>query len=149
VISRPSFAAYRSCSEASSKTKRANRGRDTTHERLLRSELFLRGMRFRKNVKTLLGTPDIVFPKAKTVVFCDGDFWHGRDWTRRKVKLQKGSNSKYWVQKIEHNRQRDKLVTRKLRTAGWRVVRVWETDILNDVATVANSISELLDRSYS
>lgn len=149
MISRPSFSGYRSSSDASSKTKRANRSRDTAHERLLRSELFSRGMRFRKNVKTLVGTPDIVFPKARIVVFCDGDFWHGRQWHWRKVKLDKGSNSKYWIQKIEHNRQRDRRVTRKLRAAGWKVVRVWETDILGDVESVANAISEIVNSSYS
>lgn len=102
-------------------------------------------MRFKKNVKTLVGTPDIVFPRARIIVFCDGDFWHGRNWSRRKAKLQKGSNSKYWVQKIEHNRQRDRRVNRKLRAAGWKVIRMWETDILNDVERVANYISEILN----
>jgi G:T-mismatch repair DNA endonuclease (very short patch repair protein) len=65
-------------------------------------------------------------------VFCDGDFWHGRDWLQRRRRLAKGSNAPYWLDKIATNRMRDRRVNRQIRRRGWTVVRIWETDILAD-----------------
>jgi DNA mismatch endonuclease (patch repair protein) len=63
------------------------------------------------------------------VIFVDGDFWHGRNLAKRLAKLSKGHNSGYWVRKIKSNVARDRRVCRQLRALGWRVIRVWETDI--------------------
>src|ERR1700749_2067110 len=106
----PSFKGLVAASEASSRIKRANRHRDTGHERALRSLLWSRGLRYRKNVKTLPGKPDLVFVAAKVVVFCDGDFWHGRNWTNLSQKLAAGTNAPYWTEKIIANRKRDQRV---------------------------------------
>ncbi len=76
----PSFRELRPASEAASQSKRANRKTDSRHEILLRRELTKLGLRYRKYVGDLPGNPDVVFRTAKVVVFCDGDFWHGRDW---------------------------------------------------------------------
>jgi len=90
------------------------------------------GLRFRKNVRDLPGKPDIVFTKQRVAVFCDGDFWHGRDWPARKRKLHKGANALCWTKKIGANIQRDRLLDQDLKRLGWKVLRLWESDILED-----------------
>jgi DNA mismatch endonuclease (patch repair protein) len=80
----------------------------------------------------LFGSPDFVFFKCKVVVFIDGDFWHGNAKTRRLPK----SNAEYWNKKIRSNRRRDSLVKRRLEADGWRVVRIWESDLRRDAEAV-------------
>jgi DNA mismatch endonuclease (patch repair protein) len=101
-------------------------------------------MRFRKNVSSLPGKPDIVFPAHKVAVFCDGDFWHGRNWRKDKARLSKGPNAPYWVAKIQANRDRDKRHVRELTKRGWTVIRFWDSDILQDPHRVANEILRLI-----
>lgn len=131
--------------QASAAARGASRKSDTRHERLLRSELWRAGCRFRKNVQYLPGKPDIVFTRARLAVFCDGDFWHGRAWEARKAKLERGSNPDYWVRKIERNIERDAESTRLLLNAGWTVIRVWETDVVANPRAVARVIIRELD----
>src|SRR5712692_8436205 len=96
-----SYRGHRPASErASSAAKASSRKRDTRCELLLRRELWRRGRRFRIDVSTLPGRPDVVFPKWKLAVFCDGDFWHGRNLRTRLAQLRRGHNSPYWVAKI-------------------------------------------------
>ena len=140
----PSFQGLSPVSSSGSQTKRRNRATDTRHERLLRSRLWKRGLRFRKNVRSLPGKPDVVFPRYRVAVFCDGDFWHGRDWRRLARKLRTGGNGSYWVVKIETNRLRDRRNERALRHDGWLVVRLWETDILQDPEAGANAVEAAL-----
>jgi DNA mismatch endonuclease (patch repair protein) len=97
-------------------------------------------------VSELPGKPDIVMVRRRIVIFVDGDFWHGRRWSQRKIRLAKGSNSSYWLAKIESNILRDRTVRRRLHHAGWHVVRVWESDIRRDAAGVAGRISKLVAR---
>lgn len=104
------------------------------------------GFRFRKNVRDLPGRPDIVFRRHRVVVFCDGDFWHGRNWAQRRKKLNKGANSSYWVEKIRANIERDKHHNVRLRHLGWTVVRLWEKEILADVQDAASVVAENLSR---
>ena len=131
----PSFRGLNPASEAASRSKRANRKTDSLHEILLRRELRKLGLRYRKHAGNLLGKPDIVFRTARVVVFCDGDFWHGRDWARLKRRLLRRHNASYWVAKIARNRKRDREVSRGLLKTGWHVVRIWESDILRDPAS--------------
>lgn len=107
---------------------------------LLRQALWRAGLRYRKNVATLPGKPDIVFWGARTAVFCDGDFWHGKDWPRRKAKLLAGTNPAYWVAKIERNRERDRDHTQTLERDGWRVLRFWESEVRADRARVVATV---------
>lgn len=107
---------------------------------MLQAELTRLGLRFQTNDGSLPGCPDVVFPKARIVVFVDGDFWHGRNWKIRRARLKKGSNSGYWVSKIRYNIVRDRRQARELRDEGWLMVRAWETDVLNDPAGVAQHI---------
>jgi DNA mismatch endonuclease (patch repair protein) len=98
------------------------------------------GLRPKLNVKTLPGTPDLVFPSSKLVVFCDGDFWHGRNLAQRTKRLEAGHNAPYWVAKISANVTRDRRHNAALRQAGWRVLRFWESQIAGDTDAVALTI---------
>ena len=113
------------------------RQKDTGIEVAVRRAVHARGLRFRKNVRGLPGTPDIVFPGSRVVVFVDGDFWHGWQFPRWRDKLKP-----YWVEKIERNRRRDQRNFARLRREGWLVLRVWEHDVLSDVEQVADRIEE-------
>ena len=99
------------------------RGRDTKPELALRKGLHAMGFRYKLHDKSLLGKPDLVFPRYGAVVFVDGCFWHGHDchlfkWPK--------SREDFWREKIMANIERDKLVSRLLKDHGWRVLRVWE-----------------------
>jgi DNA mismatch endonuclease (patch repair protein) len=138
------FSGLKPSSDAASRAKRGNRARDRLHEILLRAELTRLGLRYQTYAPDIPGTPDSVFPKAKVVVFCDGDFWHGRNWPRLRRKLSRRHNAAYWVAKIRSNRRRDRAVSSKLARTGWHVVRIWETDILKDPQGAARSIHQLV-----
>lgn len=127
--------------------------KDTNIELRLRKALWRRGYRYRKNYRELPGTPDIVLTKYQIAIFCDSEFWHGKDWQVLKPKLLKGHNPDFWVKKIDRNRQRDNEVNKKLLFMGWTVIRFWGKDILDNVdecikvieETVFDSIMELED----
>jgi len=85
------------------------------------------GYRYRKNVKNLPGKPDFVFRKYNLIIFIDGDFWHGYNWTEKKRKIK--SNRDYWIPKIERNIQRDKEINLLLESKGFRVLRFWEHEV--------------------
>ena len=91
---------------------RSNKCRDTKPELLLRSELWKRGLRYRKNYKKLVGKPDIVFVGKKIAIFVDGKMWHGYDWENQKNDFK--SHQDFWIPKIERNIARDKSVNQQL-----------------------------------
>ena len=105
------------------------RSDNTKIEAILRKALWNKGYRYRKNYTELPGKPDIVLTKYKIAIFCDGEFFHGKDWGVLKPKLEKGNNSEYWVKKITKNRERDEEVNKKLLSMGWTVIRFWGNDI--------------------
>ena len=105
------------------------RSDNTKIEAILRKALWNKGYRYRKNYTELPGKPDIVLTKYKIAIFCDGEFFHGKDWEVLKPKLEKGNNSEYWVKKITKNRERDEEVNKKLLSMGWTVIRFWGNDI--------------------
>lgn len=110
-------------------------------EMLLRKELWNRGLRYQKNVKTIMGKPDIVFKGKKIAVFCDSEFWHGYDWDNRKNDIK--SNRDFWIAKIERNMQRDVEVTKYLENSGWVVLRFWGNDIKKYTKECADSIQQV------
>ena len=138
----PSFKTLRSSSAKATRALSGSKSINTKCELLLQSALRKLGLRFRKNVKKLPGKPDIVFPSQRLAIFCDGDFWHGKNWAQRKSKLKRGSNAAYWVAKIESNVNRDKRHTRDLKRLGWKVFRLWESDVLLDPRRVAAKIAK-------
>ncbi|MCH5226650.1 MAG: DNA mismatch endonuclease Vsr [Muribaculaceae bacterium] len=105
----------------------AIKGKDTKPEMIIRKYLFSKGLRFRVHVKKLAGSPDIVLPKYKTVIFVNGCFWHGHDGCKYS-RLPK-TNEFFWEQKIRRNKARDIANEYVLQTEGWRVIRVWECEI--------------------
>lgn len=142
---------FRDCCAASPAASQAARGASkkagTRPELALCKALWAAGLRYQKNAQDLTGKPDIVFRKARVAVFCDGDFWHGRDWAQREAKLATGNNAAYWLRKIQRNMQRDLLATARLERAGWRVLRLWEGEIRSNLAGCVQQVSELLTES--
>jgi len=115
------------------------KGKDTGLEKTVRSELHKRGLRFRKHTGKLPGKPDIVFVKAKLVIFLDGDFWHGYRFPQWEKTL-----AKFWRKKIGETRKRDQRNFAKLRRMGWRVIRIWEHNIEKDINGVIRKICKTL-----
>lgn len=118
--------------------------RDTKIEILLRKALWKKGIRYRKNFKELPGTPDIAITKYKVAIFCDGEFFHGKDWEVLKPRLQKGSNGEFWISKISRNKERDNEINKKLLFMGWTVIRFWGTDIQKHTDDCVKVIEETI-----
>ena len=112
--------------EQRSRNMAAIRGKDTKPEMIVRKYLFSQGLRFRVQVRKLPGTPDIVLPKYKTVIFVNGCFWHGHEGCKY-FRLPK-SNVEFWKEKIERNVARDARCETELKALGWYVIRVWECE---------------------
>ena len=108
------------------------RSTNTKPEELARKYLFAQGFRFRKNVRTLPGCPDIVLPKYKTAVFINGCFWHMHEGCKKFV--MPSSNSDYWTEKLNKNKQRDIKITDELISRGWKVITVWECELKKNIA---------------
>lgn len=120
------------------------RGKDTKIEIVLRKALWERGYRYRKNYKQLAGSPDIVLTKYKIAIFCDSEFFHGKDWEVLKPKLEKGTNPDYWVSKIQKNIERDREKDQKLLFDDWTVIHFWGKDILKNVEKCVQVIEETI-----
>ena len=105
------------------------KNKDTTIELILRKALWEKGYRYRKNYKLLPGKPDIVLTKYKIAVFCDSEFFHGKNWDELKARFQKTNNSEFWINKIQSNIDRDNKINQELRLLGWTVMRFWGNDI--------------------
>jgi DNA mismatch endonuclease (patch repair protein) len=103
------------------------RGTETAPERAVRSMLHRAGYRFRKNVKTLPGKPDIVLPKYRTVIFVHGCFWHRHEGCKDATMPK--SNKAFWKKKFERNVSNDQKHARQLRKLGWRVITVWSCQL--------------------
>ena len=120
------------------------RGKDTKIEVTLRKALWQRGYRYRKNYKDLPGRPDIVLTKYKIAIFCDSEFFHGKDWEILKPKLEKGKNPDYWVKKIQRNIERDEEKDKILNFMGWTVIHFWGKDILKNTEECIQVIEETI-----
>ena len=99
----------------------------TKPELTLRRALWGRGFRYRTNVRSLPGSPDIVLPKYRTAVFVNGCFWHGHRGCRSYTVPK--TNTEFWVAKVARNQERDQVVWRMLEAKGWSVVIVWECEL--------------------
>jgi len=110
------------------------RSKGTDPEIQLRKELRKLGRKFRVNPAYFPGSPDFLFPAERIAIFVDGDFWHGHQWRLRGLaslerQFASSKNKKYWIRKIKTNVARDKRVNRALSRLGWRVIRLWESDL--------------------
>lgn len=120
------------------------RSKDTAIELKLRKALWEKGYRYRKNYKDLLGKPDIVLTKYKIVIFCDGEFFHGKDWEVLKPKLENSNNGEFWIKKISRNIERDNEVDKELLFLGWTVIRFWGDEIKKDPNMCVRVIEETI-----
>ena len=120
---------------------------DSQIELILRKTLWHRGIRYRKNVKTIFGHPDIAFKGRKLAVFVDSEFWHGFDWDNRKNDIK--TNVDFWLQKIERNIRRDSEVNKQLCDTGWTVLRFWGNDIKKNSEICADDVVRALNGDYS
>jgi len=118
------------------------RGRDTKPELMFRKALFNCGVRYRINVKTLPGKPDIANISKGFVIFIDGDFWHGFNWEEKRDKIK--SNRDFWIPKIERNMHRDKEVKMKLENMGFKVFRFWEHEVKKNLEGCINQVLDYL-----
>ena len=126
--------------EQISKNMKAVKNKDSEIERILRKELWSRGLRYRKNIKTVFGKPDIAFIGKKVAVFCDSEFWHGYAWEVYQEDFR--SNQSFWIPKIERNMQRDIEVNNRLRSEGWTVLRFWGREIKKNTSACADIIEK-------
>lgn len=106
------------------------KGKDTKPEEIVRKYLFSHGFRYRKNDKRLPGTPDIVLPKYKTVIFVNGCFWHGHN--NCKYFVVPKTNTKFWMNKINANIERDHRQHKELIDLGWKVIVIWECELKHE-----------------
>ncbi|WP_420796326.1 very short patch repair endonuclease [Brevibacillus thermoruber] len=123
------------------------KGKNTKPEQLLRKELFRLGLRYRINVKSLPGKPDIVFPKYKTAVFVNGCFWHGHSDCKYFV-LPK-TRREWWLRKINETKRRDERNIHELESKGWNVIIIWECEIRNNPKGKARQLYQIITGSVN
>ena len=129
--------------EQRKKNMQAIKSKDTEIELILRKELWSRGYRYRKNYKKLIGKPDVVLTKHKIVIFCDSEFWHGKNYHESTGRI--GTNADYWKQKIQRNIERDREVNEQLEKEGWTVLRFWEKEIKKEFDRCISVIQETIE----
>ncbi len=117
------------------------RSENTLPEKMVFRELRKRGIYFQCHHKKTLGSPDIALPSKKIAIFIDGDFWHGFRYPAWKKRLK----SKFWRDKIERNRRRDKLYHQRLRNQGWKIKRIWEHQLKKDFSGTIGKIIFFMD----
>jgi DNA mismatch endonuclease, patch repair protein len=137
--------ADRHTKEQRRKNMQAVKNKDSNIELILRKALWKAGVRYRKNVKDVLGKPDIAIKKHKIAVFCDSEFWHGYNWEERKNDFK--SNQDFWIPKIERNMQRDEEVNSALEKYGWKVIRFWGKEIKKYTGKCVEIILEEIEMS--
>lgn len=120
------------------------RSQNTNIEVILRKALWDKGFRYRKNYKKLPGKPDIALTKYKIAIFCDGEFFHGKDWEVLRPRLEKSNNSEFWINKISKNRERDDEINKQLLFLGWTVIRFWGADITKHTDECVTVIEETI-----
>ncbi|MCK5320353.1 very short patch repair endonuclease [Candidatus Parcubacteria bacterium] len=124
-------------SEIMSKIK----NKDSKIEIEFRKALWKEGFRYRKNVNVYFGKPDLILKKYKTVIFIDSCFWHG---CKKHCKMP-ATNKKFWGNKIERNKERDKEIKRYYKKIGWNIIRVWEHDINKNLDKIIIKVSKILN----
>ena len=125
-----------------SENMRRIKATDTSIEIKLRKALWAKGYRYRKNCKKVLGKPDICFIGKRIAIFCDSEFWHGKDYLEGKYTPK--TNAEFWISKLERNIQRDKEVNKILEQEGWKVLRFWQKDIEQNLEQCIFTITDVL-----
>lgn len=120
------------------------RGKNTKPEELVAKYLFSQGFRYRRNVKKLPGTPDIVMKKYKTVIFINGCFWHAHEGC--KYFVLSDNNKEFWKEKLFRNRERDFEKKVQLEKLGWKVITIWECQLKKD--KIDETLENLKEKIY-
>lgn len=131
-------------SEQRHKNMKNIKSKDTEIELILRKALREKGYGYRKNFKELPGCPDIVLTKYRIAIFCDSEFFHGKDWEVLKPQLERGKNSEFWINKIGKNIERDNRVNQELLYLNWTVIRFWGKEIKKHPETCVQVIEEVI-----
>lgn len=135
------------------KNMRNIHSRDTSIELRLRKALWHKGYRYRKNYKSIPGSPDIAITKYRIAIFCDSEFFHGKDWENQRKRLSEGTRGEFWINKIQKNMARDERVNLALESMGWKVIRFWGKEINknldNCIAEIEDAIIESVIESTS
>lgn len=133
------------------KNMQAVKSKGSKIEIMLAKAMWAKGLRYRRNDKSVFGKPDFTFKRYRIAVFCDSEFWHGKDWDIKKQEHK--TNIKFWHQKIERNIQRDIEVNEELLKNGWQVIRFWgkdiEKDLVNCVIKIEDEINETKRKSIN
>lgn len=120
------------------------RSQNTKAENLVFRELRKRKVYFQKHYRKAIGNPDIALPSKRKAVFIDGDFWHGYQFIKLKQRLPR----KYWLAKIERNVKRDKSYRAKLKNKGWKILRIWEHELLEKPDKAIDKIVAFLSEKH-
>lgn len=131
--------------EQRKKNMRAIKSKGTKIEELLGKALWSKGYRYKKNNKDVFGKPDFTFKRYKIAIFCDSEYFHGKDWVIQKHRIK--SNTEFWHKKIEGNIERDKLVNETLRKSGWNVIRFWGEEIKKNLNLCVLKIEQAIEDS--
>ena len=119
--------------------------KDTSIEIKISKALWHKGYRYRKNYSKLPGKPDIALTKYKIAIFCDSEFFHGKDWyTVLRPRIRRGNNAEFWENKILRNMERDEENNKALLFMGWTVIRFWGDEIVKDTARCVTVIEECI-----
>ena len=130
------------------KNMQAIHSRDTSIELTLRKALWHRGIRYRKNYKALPGKPDIAITRYKIAVFCDSEFFHGRNWASSlKAQVLRGNNAEFWSGKIERNMARAMETAPRLTTMGWTVIHFWGEEINRHLDDCIRVVEEAIEEA--
>jgi DNA mismatch endonuclease, patch repair protein len=138
--------------EVTSRMMAAVRNKDSKAELALRRALHARGLRYRLHAPDVFGHPDLVIRSRRLAVFVDGDMWHGNEQRRRRLSSMADllpTRTEWWVAKIERNIARDQEVNTRLKAEGWTVVRLWESEVLQDPQKASQRVLEALAQSAS
>lgn len=130
--------------EQRSRNMRAIKSSETKMEVLLSKTLWSRGLRFRRNVRSIFGKPDLAIKKYKLAIFVDSEFFHGKDWETNKNRIK--SNREFWWPKIESNMHRDLIVTAQLKKEGWTVLRFWSLEVKKNLNKCCVKVERILER---
>ena len=119
------------------------KNKDSKIELMLRKGLWEKGIRYRKNVSSIYGHPDLAFIGKRVAVFVDSEFWHGYNWEERKKDFK--SHQEFWIPKIERNIERDSEVNEKLKSKGWTVLRFWGKEVEKNLDECIRRVLEAID----
>jgi len=122
---------------------RAIKSKGTKIEELLGKALWSKGLRYRKHNKDIFGKPDFAFKKYKIAIFCDSEYFHGKDWETNKYRIN--TNTEFWHKKIEGNIERDILVNDTLLKNGWQVIRFWGEEIKKNLNLCISKIEKAIE----